>query len=228
MFCAGHESFTNLRLRGSSLCDIANLVSFSPTRSKATNTLLAFPTGHESFTNLRLRGSSLCDIAILVVDLMHSLEPQTIESINLLKQRKTPFIIALNKVCDSLFRVARAVLATVFGGLPVQLEDAEGLGRGLDVLSQSLDPLMKPLETLLAGGPAVRLEDAEGLAYPRLAGPAGAARGRGVRAAPRQGQGRAHGAGVLLDIVCVMHFISLSASRLSYKNKERLLNSAPA
>ncbi|MBI2105266.1 translation initiation factor IF-2 [Candidatus Woesearchaeota archaeon] len=54
--------------------------------------------GHASFTNLRKRGGSLADIAILVIDMNEGMMPQTIESVEILKHNKTPFIIAANKI----------------------------------------------------------------------------------------------------------------------------------
>jgi translation initiation factor 5B len=54
--------------------------------------------GHEAFTNLRRRGGSVADIAILVIDILHGFEAQTHECIEILKTRKTPFIVAVNKV----------------------------------------------------------------------------------------------------------------------------------
>jgi translation initiation factor 5B len=54
--------------------------------------------GHEAFSNLRRRGGSVADIAILVVDVLRGFEAQTYECIDILKARRTPFIVAVNKI----------------------------------------------------------------------------------------------------------------------------------
>ncbi len=54
--------------------------------------------GHHAFTTLRARGGSLADLAILIIDVNEGFKPQTYESIKILKQYKTPFVIAANKI----------------------------------------------------------------------------------------------------------------------------------
>ncbi len=54
--------------------------------------------GHHAFTTLRSRGGALADLAIVIVDINEGFKPQTIESLNILKQFKTPFIVVANKV----------------------------------------------------------------------------------------------------------------------------------
>lgn len=64
--------------------------------------------GHVAFANMRARGGALADIAILVIDINDGIMPQTVESINILRKFKTPFIIVANKI-DTLAYFIRPV-----------------------------------------------------------------------------------------------------------------------
>ena len=54
--------------------------------------------GHHAFTTLRARGGALADIAILVVDVTEGFKQQTIEALQILRNCKTPFVIAATKI----------------------------------------------------------------------------------------------------------------------------------
>jgi len=54
--------------------------------------------GHEAFANLRKRGGGAADIAILIIDVLKGFEAQTYESLEILRARKTPFLVGVNKI----------------------------------------------------------------------------------------------------------------------------------
>src|SRR5881275_1619906 len=54
--------------------------------------------GHVAFSTLRARGGALADLAVLVIDVNEGFRPQTIESLNILRRYKTPFVVAANKI----------------------------------------------------------------------------------------------------------------------------------
>ena len=54
--------------------------------------------GHELFASMRKRGGSVADFAILVIDINEGVKEQTRESIDILRQRRVPFLVAANKI----------------------------------------------------------------------------------------------------------------------------------
>jgi len=60
--------------------------------------LLIDSPGHAAFITLRKRGGAVSDLAILVVDINQGFQEQTYESLAILKEYKTPFVVAATKI----------------------------------------------------------------------------------------------------------------------------------
>lgn len=54
--------------------------------------------GLEQYSLMRLRGCSLCDMAVVMIDINHGVEDQTLESLEMLKKKQIPFIVVVNKL----------------------------------------------------------------------------------------------------------------------------------
>src|SRR3990167_10002986 len=53
--------------------------------------------GHAAFSKMRSRGADVADIAVLVVAADDGVKPQTQEALQLIKEAKIPFIVAITK-----------------------------------------------------------------------------------------------------------------------------------
>lgn len=69
-----------------------------PVRIEVPGLLFIDTPGHELFANMRRRGGSVADYAVLVVDVMEGVKEQTVEALNMLRERKVPFVVAANKI----------------------------------------------------------------------------------------------------------------------------------
>ncbi len=102
--------------------------------------------GHEAFAKMRTRGANAADLAILVVAADEGVKPQTEESIRILNETKTPFVVALTKTDKPNSNVERVkqelttagVLLEGFGGSisyePVSVKSGENVDKLLDLI----------------------------------------------------------------------------------------------
>ncbi|MFC1653620.1 translation initiation factor IF-2 [Patescibacteria group bacterium] len=109
--------------------------------------------GHAAFNKMRSRGAQATDIVILVIAATEGVKPQTVESINHIKNANVPFLIALNKMdlpaADPMTAKSELakyeVMVEEFGGKIPTIEVSAKTGKGVDQLLDMIQ-LMYDLE----------------------------------------------------------------------------------
>ncbi len=115
-----------------------------------TATFLDTP-GHEAFKALRARGASAADIAILVIAADEGVMPQTVGSLNAIKESDIPYIIAITKIDKNNADIERTKHSILehemylegLGGtiayVPISSKTGEGISELLDLVLLTAD-----------------------------------------------------------------------------------------
>jgi translation initiation factor 5B len=97
-----HEAGAITQHIGATLVPIDSILSMAGATGKTVidvpGLLFIDTPGHHAFTTLRARGGALAELAILVVDINEGFQPQTREAVQILRQYRTPFVVAATKI----------------------------------------------------------------------------------------------------------------------------------
>lgn len=98
--------------------------------------------GHESFKSMRLRSAQVTDIVLLVIAADDGLKPQTVESINYIKEMALSFIVVITKVDKALDNIEKikqdlssyGLLTQESGGDTIIVEVSAAVDKNIDLL----------------------------------------------------------------------------------------------
>jgi translation initiation factor IF-2 len=105
--------------------------------------------GHAAFTKMRSRGAMVADLAVLVVDASDGVKPQTLESLEIIKEANIPFLVGITKI-----DLPAANVEGVLGQLEKEMVLFEGRGGDTPYLSlsakkgQGIDELLETISLL--------------------------------------------------------------------------------
>lgn len=102
--------------------------------------------GHAAFQAMRARGAQIADIAVLVIAADDGVMPQTKESLEFIRESKTPFLVAITKIDLQTANIEKVknqlleleVVPEEYGGdvvvIPVSSKTGEGIENLLDMI----------------------------------------------------------------------------------------------